>query len=472
MNQVQKIHHKDRFTAFSNPDMLHGPIWGSMVSFAIPVFLSMLFQSLYSMVDSLIVGHALGENAYAAVGAGATLCELFIVFATGVGLGMSMVIARHFGANDSDKMKKSTVACMVIGFFFSVLGTCIGLFFLEDVLLLLNTPTEIFSDACTYSKIILVNIFACFFYNIFCGMLKALGNSFIPLLYLLFSSLFNIALDLLFVLGFHRGVAGVAEATALSQVISAILSGCYILKKCPSLIPEREHFRVGFGIYMDVFWTSLSLGVMNAIVMFGTLILQYAINSLGTLTIVAHTAARKLYSLGVLPISALCSSVSMFVSQNYGAKQFDRIHRSLRHTYLFSLIYAVVIFLLYLLFSKFAMALITGSTNEEVITSGVRYLCFGSPFFSVLGVLVAVRNSLQAVGSKILPILSSVIELVGKAVFTFVFVPQFGYWAVIVCEPLIWCAMTIELVISFYTRPEIKAHKKSFSHKKTDKSAN
>ena len=198
------------------------------------------------------------------------------------------------------------------------------------------------------------------------------------------------------------------------------------------------------------------MGMMNAIVMLGTLTLQYAINTLGTLTIVAHTAARKLFSFGTLPISAISSAISMLVSQNYGAKQFDRIHKALRSSYIFSVLYAVVIFILYWFFAEAAMGLITGSENPQILESGFQYLCFGSPFFSVLGILVSVRYALQAIGSKILPILSSVIELVGKIIFTFIFVPKFGYWGVIVCEPIIWCAMTIELVIAFYTRPEIK----------------
>ncbi len=459
MNHMKSNNIRERFHSFSNPDMLHGPIWGSMVAFAIPVFLSMLFQSLYSMVDSLIVGHALGKNAYAAVGAGATVCELFIVFATGMGMGMSMVIARYFGAGNEDRMKQSSVACVVIGLLFSILGTGFGLFFLKDVLALLNTPSEIFTDAYRYSFIIILNIFGCFFYNMFCGMLKALGNSFIPLLYLIFSSLLNIALDLFFVLVLQRGVSGVAEATALAQFISAVLCAVYIIKKCPSLIPSKKHFHVDMSLYLEILQTGTAMGVMNAIVMFGTLTLQYAINSLGTLTIVAHTAARKLYSLGCLPISAISSAVSMLVSQNYGAKQIDRIHKALRLSYLFSIIYAAIIFVIYWFFSKEAMQLITGSSNPEVIESGFRYLCFGSPFFSVLGILVAVRYALQAIGSKILPILSSVIELVGKIIFTFCFVPKFGYWAVIFCEPLIWCAMTVELVISLYTRPELKTNK-------------
>lgn len=186
---------KDKLHSFSNPDMLKGPIWGSLVSFAIPVFFSLLFQSLYNMVDSLIVGHALGEAAYAAVGSGGVVCDLLIVFATGMGLGMSMVIARRYGANDSDGIKKASVACLVIGVGLSLIATIFGLIFLEKILHLLNTPQEIYADAYNYARIIVINIFACFLYNMFCGMLKALGNSFTPLLYLMFSSLLNIALD-------------------------------------------------------------------------------------------------------------------------------------------------------------------------------------------------------------------------------------------------------------------------------------
>lgn len=456
MIQTRKLNLREGFLAFSNPNMLHGPIWSSMVLFAIPIFLSSLFQSLYSMVDSLIVGHALGENAYAAVGAGATVCELFIVFATGVGIGMSMVIARYFGAADTDNMKKSSTACVAIGVIFSVLGTCFGLFFLKDILILLNTPAEIFEDAYRYAFIIILNIFACFFYNMFCGMLKALGNSFIPLLYLIFSSVLNIILDLIFVLILHRGVSGVAEATVLAQIFSALLSGAYILKRCPSLVPEKRHLSIEWNLYKEILLTSVSMGLMNAIVMLGTLILQFAINTLGTLTIVAHTAARKLFSLGVLPIGSLCSSVSMFVSQNYGAKQIDRILKALKYSHIFDIVYALIITVLYYFFSKEAMGLLTGSDNPKVLTSGFCYLVFSGPFYSVLGILVSVRYALQAIGSKILPILASVIELVGKAIFTFLFVPKFGYWAVIFCEPLIWCAMTIELVLSFYLNKEIR----------------
>lgn len=372
---------------------------------------------------------------------------------------MSMIIARYYGAQNSDQMKKTSVACVVIGLLFSLFGSVFGLFFLKDILHLLNTPAEIFTDAFRYSQIIILNIFACFFYNMFCGMLKALGNSFIPLLYLIFSSLLNIGLDLIFVLVLHRGVAGVAEATALAQIISAILSGGYILKNCPALIPAKKHFKFDFGLYVEILWTGLSMGLMNAIVMLGTLTLQYAINTLGTLTIVAHTAARKIYSLGALPISAIGSAISMFISQNYGAKQFNRIHKALRSSYIFSIVYAVIISILFTLLSREAMEFITGSDNKQILESGVRYLCFVGPFFSVLGILVSARYALQAVGSKILPILSSIIELAGKIIFTFIFVPKFGYWGVIVCEPIIWCTMTIELVISFYTRSEIKNNK-------------
>lgn len=452
----QHTNAKDIFYALSNPDMIHGPIFKSMIYFSIPILLSTLFQSLYSMADSLIIGHALGETAYAAVGAGATVCELLIVFATGVGLGMSMVIARYFGAGDTNGIKKSSAACLIIGLLLSFLITVLGLFFLKDLLHLLNTPEEIFDGAYAYSRIIMINTFATFLYNMFCGMLKALGNSFIPLLYLIFSSFLNVGLDYLFIVGLNRGIPGAAEATALAQMISAFLCGWYILKKAPLLIPEKEHWKIDLSLYTDITWAGISMGLMNAIVMIGTLTLQYAINTLGTLTIVAHTAARKLFSFGTIVIGALASAVSMFVSQNYGAGQYTRIRKGLKYCYYFDFAYAIFTTAFFLLFSRAAVQLITGSQNAYVIDMGSKYLYFVGPFYSILGVLAQVRYAIQGIGQKILPMISSVIELIGKILFTFIFVPMFGYSAVILCEPLIWCVMTIQLLSTFYTQPAIR----------------
>ena len=258
---------RERYRSFLDVDMLHGPIFKSLVIFAIPVLLSGLFQNLYNSVDSLVVGRVLGEASLAAVGSGGTILELLIGFANGVGMGMSLVVAQKYGAGDTEGIKKTSAACIVIGLTMTLLTSVLGLFFLKDLLLLLNTPAEILDEAYAYTRIIVANIYATFLYNMFCGLLKALGNSFIPLLFLIFSSLLNIVLDLLFVVVLQRGVAGAAEATVIAQAVSALLCGIYILKKTPILIPKKHHFRIDWKLYADTDGSGVSMGLMSAIVM-------------------------------------------------------------------------------------------------------------------------------------------------------------------------------------------------------------
>ena len=452
---------KQKLTAFSNPDMLHGPIFQSLVAFAIPVFLSTLFQNLYNTVDSLIVGHALGEAALAAVGAGGEILNLLIGFATGAGLGMSMLIAQKFGANDTDGIKTTSAACLIIGTLVTLLTTFLGLFFLDDLLHLLNTPDDIYAQTYEYVRITVICIFTCFYYNLFTNMLKALGNSFIPLLFLVLSSIVNVVLDWLFVMVLHRGVAGAAEATAIAQGISALLSGLYILRCTPILIPKKKHFRIDIPLYSRIAWSGVSMGLMNAIVMIGTLTLQYGINSLGTMTIAGHTAARKIFAFGTIPVNSLAASISMFSSQNHGARQYDRLRRAMRDCYIFDCIYAVVITVLFYFIAEPAIRAISGSTNAELLSNGIRYVRVVAPFYLMLGLLGQSRFALQGLGRTMLPMISSVIELVGKVIFTVLFVAPFGYSAVIFCEPIIWCCMSAQLVTSLYLQPEMRKPKRA-----------
>lgn len=454
--RIRATQRKHNWTAFSNPDMLHGPIFQSLVAFSIPIFLSMLFQNLYNTVDSFIVSRVLGETALAAVGAGGVILELLIGFANGAGMGMSFGIAKQYGAGNEEGVKKAAAASLVVGVLITLAITLVGLIFLENILHLLNTPKDIIDTAATYVRIIIANIFSCFFYNLFCGMLKAIGNSFIPLLYLIFASILNIVLDILFVAVFDRGVQGAAEATVIAQGVSALLSGIYIWKKVPLLVPGKRHFLTDFKLYWETTWTGICTGLMRAIVMIGTLTLQYGINSLGTLTIAAHTAARKVYSFGTMPVTTLSSSISMFASQNHGAKQYKRLRRALMSCYLFDTIYALFITVLFWYTAEPAIRFISGSENAVLLQNGIRYIRVVAPFYLVLGILGQCRFALQGLGKTLLPIVSSVIELIGKVLFTCLFVPKFGYSAVIFCEPIVWCCMAGQLLVSLYSQPEMR----------------
>ena len=256
----------------------------------------------------------------------------------------------------------------------------------------------------------------------------------------------NIVLDLVFIVCLRMGVAGAAWATVISQGVSVVLCIFYVLRKTRVLVPERKHFQVGRKLYWDLFSQSISMGLMSSIVSAGSVVLQYGINGLGTLVIAGHTAARKMFAFTDMPLIAMANAGSTFVSQNYGANHPDRVRKGMREIYLYSVVVAVLAVLLMNVGAEWMVKLISGSSEAVVLENGAKYLIWNAPFYAVLGVLLSTRYALQSLGQKVLPLFSSVIEFVGKILFVLLFIPRFAYDAVILCEPIIWCFMTIELV--------------------------
>ena len=428
-------------------NLLKGSILKSLLLFATPLLVSRIFQQLYNTVDTMIVGNCLGDTSLAAIGSCSAIYDLLVGFALGIGNGLAIVTARSYGAGEEDEVKKSVAGSIVIGVICSIVVSVIGSFILYPLLKLLNTPAEIIKEAYQYISLIVMSIIVMFAYNLCAGLLRAIGDSLIPLIFLMFSSLLNIGLDLLFIVRFQWGVTGAALATVLSEGISAILCLIYIGKKMKLLIPGREHFVMERELYEEMLGQGFSMGFM---------ILQYGINGLGYLTIAAHTTARKLYLFFNLPFASLSLATSTFVSQNRGADQKERIRSAVRIVYICDIILAAVITVILLLFSRNLVQLISGSKESIVLDNGSLYLKVVGPFYAVLGVLGSTRYALQGLGEKLLPLISSIIELAGKIVFVLLFIPKFGYSAVIVCEPVIWCIMTIQLVYSFYAHPYMK----------------
>ena len=276
-----------------------------------------------------------------------------------------------------------------------------------------------------------------------------------PLVFLLISSALNVGLDLWFIAGVGMGVRGAAVATVIAQGISVVLCILYVLAKVRILIPEKKHLAVGSHLYWELFSQSISMGLMSSIVSAGSVVLQYGINGLGTLTIAGHTAARKLFAFTDMPLISMANAGSTFVSQNRGANQPDRVRRGMRQMCL----YSVAVFLMKF-GAEWMVRLISGSTEPIVLENGARYLLWNAPFYAVLGVLLCTRYALQSLGQKVLPLFSSVIELVGKVIFVLVFIPKFQYNAVILCEPIIWCFMALYLVLVYLHEPFVFPKKK------------
>ena len=438
-----------------NVDLMHGPIFRSLVLFMLPILISNLFQQLYNTVDTMIVGNVLGDTALAAIGSCGSIYELLVGFGLGIGNGLAIVAARAYGAQDEDLLKKTVAGSLGIGLCASFVITTAGFFGLRPLLQLLDTPAEILEDAYRYIIIIDLGVLVMFLYNLCAGLLRAIGNSVMPLVFLLISSALNVALDLWFIAGMGMGVAGAAVATVIAQGVSVVLCVLYVMARVRILLPARQHFAVGRRLYWDLFSQSISMGLMSSIVSAGSVILQYGINGLGTLTIAGHTAARKLFAFTDMPLIAMANAASTFVSQNYGAGQPERIRKGMREIYLYSLVVMVFSVLLMQVGAEWMVRVISGSSEPIVLENGAKYLRWNAPFYAVLGVLLSTRYALQSLGEKVLPLFSSVIEFLGKIVFVLVFIPRFAYDAVILCEPVIWCLMALYLVTVYRHNPVV-----------------
>jgi putative MATE family efflux protein len=437
-------------------DLLNGKITKSLLIFAIPMLLSNVFQQLYNTVDMVIVGHYLGEMSLASVGACSVVFELLFVFVIGFGRGFGIVAARYYGAGNQDVLKRTVAGAIVIGVLLTFFISVTASIFMVPLLKLINIPEYLIDTAYSYISILTVFLIITFTYNLCAGLLQAIGDSTMPLLFLIISSVLNIVFDIIFITKFNMGVSGAATATVVAQSISTVLCLFYIFKSSRILIPHKEHFHYDAALYKELITQGFSMGFMMSIVSLGTVILQSAINGLGHLVIAGHITARRINSFCMMPMNTIAIALSTFVSQNKGANQLSRIRKAVRYGNFISIIWAVFITVVLMFFSSVLIRLLSGSDDSTIIKNGARYLMINSPFYIALAMLFNFRMALQGIGEKIVPVVSSVIEFTSKVLFAFLLVPVLGYFGVIICEPIIWFIMFLQLLYSFYTNPYIR----------------
>lgn len=443
----------------SQMDLTQGPILKTLILFALPIMVSNLFQQLYNTADTMIVGQFLGEQSLAAVGATSAIFELIIGFALGVGNGMGIVIARYYGAKEEDMIKKSVASTVMIGLVISGLVMLLGHFGLYGLLEKLGTPADIIDQSYSYIYLIMMGVGVTFAYNLGAGLLRAIGDSLVALYFLIFSACLNIVLDLFFITQLGLGVQSAGLATLLSQGLSAVLCYAYIAKKVKLLVPHHRHFRWDKELVLDLLGQGLSMGLMFSIVSIGTVILQTAINGFGVLIIGAQTTARRIMAFALQPLTATAASMTTFVSQNLGANKPKRIIEGVKKASLIALVWGLSVTVLLYAFSPALIRLISGSNKAELVNNARLYLMICTPFFPILGCLFILRNSLQGLGQKLTPLLSSFIELVGKIVFVLLVIPRLGYLGVMLCEPLLWLPMTAQLFLAYRKHPLIRSNR-------------
>lgn len=420
-----------------------------MISFALPVCLGNIFQLFYSLADTRIVGSTLGDGALAAVGATTAISTLLIGFLQGLTNGFAIIVAQSFGAAREERLKKAAAGTFLLGFLTTVLLTVAALAGLKGFLSLLNVPDNLYDQASGYIRIILAGMLVTMLYNALAGVLRAVGDTRAPLLFLVAASLLNVGLDLLFILVFNLGVRGAALATVLAQLVSVLLSLVYMWKRYPVFRLRREDFRLSRNMVKLLYSSGLSMALMMSLVFFGTLALQCAINTFGTDTIVAHTAARKISELFFLPISVMGITMATFCGQNFGAGKFHRVKAGVRQALLITWVWAFIVIALSYTAAPFLVHLVTGSTKEMVVHTAARYLKFNSLFYFAASGINILRNALQAVGDHITPVVSSFIELAGKVIIALFLAPILYYTGIIISEPIIWCLMILPLIFKY-----------------------
>ena len=343
-------------------------------------------------------------------------------------------------------MRRSVAGTIFLGLAVSAVFTILSMIFLRPFLRILNTPEEIFETSYSYISIILLFMTAAMLYNMSAGVLRAVGDSVTPLVFLIISSFLNIGLDLLFIVKLSMGVRGAAYATVVSQIFSFAMCCVYIGIRFPYLIPRKEELKVTAHELSELMAMGLSLALMFSIVEIGSLILQRAINNFGTDTIAAHTAARKISSILMLPFSAFGSACATYCSQNLGAGRPERVGKGIKSAIIMCWIWSAAAVAVGYIFAPSIISWIAGTEEKFIVELASRYMRVNTPFYFILAVLVVMRSSLQGLGRKTIPVASSVIEMVGKAVVAFAAAPALGYFGVMISEPIVWFFMTILLV--------------------------
>ncbi len=430
---------------------------GIIFKFAVPIIIGNLFQQLYSMIDTVIVGRTIGVDAIAALGSTSYISNLIIGFMSGLTNGFAIITAKHFGAGDHVRMRRSVAGTIILGLGVSIVFTALSIIFLVPFLEILNTPEEIFDMAYSYISIILLFMTAAMLYNMSAGVLRAVGDSVTPLVFLIISSFINIMLDILFISHMKMGVQGAAYATVISQTFSFMMCCIYIVIRFPYLIPKAEEFKISAAEIWELMSMGLSLALMFSIVEIGSLILQRAINKFGTLTITAHTAARKISSVLMLPYSAFGSACATYCSQNLGAGKPERVGKGIKSAVIMSWIWSAIAVAAGYLLAPYIIGWIAGTDEKFIIDLASKYMRVNTPFYFILAVLIVMRSSLQGLGRKTVPVASSIIEMLGKAVVAFAAAPMLGYFGVMISEPVVWFFMTILLVAGYVSDKKLMA---------------
>lgn len=423
-----------------------------ILAFCIPALLGNMVQQFYNIIDSIIVGRYIGVDALAGVGATSSLTFLVIGFVIGLCTGFSIHVAQSFGAGDYKKMRKYAANALYLCGIFSVVLTVITMLGTRWLLVTMQTPEDIMQEAYDFIIVIFAGITVTMLYNILASIIRAVGDSRTPLVFLIISAVLNIILDFVFILGMKKGVASAAVATVISQMVSGILCIIYIKKKYFILHFEKDETKLDIGLCKELLAIGLPMAFQFSITAIGSVILQWAVNSLGSVAVAAVTAASKIQLLAIQPMETLGLTLATYGGQNLGAKQYERIKKGVNQAIIIGLAYSVFIYgFMELAGEKMTLLFIAKDSLErgEILEQSKIFLRLNGLFYMFLSVLFILRNTLQGLGYSILPMMAGVSELVARTLVSVLFVGKYGYEAACLASPVAWIFADVLLITTY-----------------------
>lgn len=430
-------------------DMTTGNSAKQILKFSLPLLIGTVFQQFYNMVDSIIVGKFLGTQPFAAVGMTGSITFFVLGLVFGACSGFAIPVAQDFGAHDEAGVRRCVANIIHIGVIFGLVMTLATTLLTRQILVWMDTPEELMQDAYDYLFWIFLGIGSLMLYNLLAGILRSLGDSTTPLIFLIFSSLLNIGLDVLLVWTLNVGVKGAAIATVIAQLISGLGCLVFMIRKFPMLRLTREDLRPDLPTIRRLSGIGFPMGLQFSITAIGSIILQKSVNALGTTIIASVSAAAKVQNLVVSPMDAFGVSMATFAGQNYGAGKIDRVRRGVRQVFWMLTAYSLLA-LGIVYFSGSTIALLFVDASEtEILACTQHFLIMNGLFYIPLGVIYVLRNTLQGVGFSKIAMLSGLFELVARSVMGLFVVPKFGFNAVCLAHPTAWIMADLILIVLY-----------------------
>lgn len=433
-------------------DMTQGSPLKIFIFFSIPLLIGNIFQQLYSMVDTIIVGRFVGVDALAAVGSTGSMFFLVNGMILGLTSGFGVLVSQKFGAKDEAGVKKAVASNITLTLISTFLMTVIALIVKNPLLRMMNTPENIFDNANTYITIIFAGLITQALYNMSAGILRALGDSKTPLYFLIISSILNVILDLVFIINFKMGVSGAAYATNIAQGFSAVLCLTYSYKRFQVLRLKKEDFKVDSHYYTKHLKIGVPMGLQFSVTAVGIIIVQSAINVFGSIVIASYTASSKVLQLVMQPSISFGVTIATYAGQNLGAGRFDRIKNGMKIMNKVSIVTSLIAGVILIFLGKYFVTLFIENPTPEIFSYAQQVFNYSAVFFIPLGFIFVYRNVLQGMGESFVPMMAGVYELVARSIVAFTLPKFIGFTGICLSDPVAWIAAAVPLMITYYRK--------------------